>query len=81
MESTPHIDFIRRVIEARTAYENLCGQPPTCIHVNGATLRVFESKGFKEGSQIAGMKIIARTGPIADPAICSRDEGLFKCPA
>ena len=74
----PNGDLIRRFIEARAAYEKLCGQPPTCVHVNGATLRALEAKGFKEGAQIAGMKIIARTGPIADRAICSRDEGLFK---
>jgi hypothetical protein len=81
MDSTPHIDLIRRLIEARTCYENLCGTAPTCVHVNGSMLRALAAKGFKEGASVAGMKIIARTGPIADPAICSRDEGLFRCPA
>ena len=74
----PNGDLIRRFIEARAAYEKLCGVPATCVHVNGAALRALKAKGFQEGTQVAGMKIIARTGPIADMAICSRDEGLFR---
>jgi hypothetical protein len=73
-------DLIRRIIDARTAYEKLCGLPPTCIHVKGPFLLVLADKGFKEGAQVAGMKIIARTGAPADEAICSRDEHLFREP-
>jgi hypothetical protein len=70
-------DLIRRIIDARIAYEKLCGSPPTCIHVKGPILVALAERGLKEGGQVAGMKIIARVGAPADEAICSRDEHLF----
>jgi hypothetical protein len=73
-------DLIRRVIEARTSYERLCGFAPTCIHVNGLILKALLGKGFKVGAEIAGMRIIASPESIADMALCSRDENLFKVP-
>lgn len=81
MASEPNTDLIRRIIEARNAYESLCGQSPTCIHVELAMLGALAAKGFKVGAQIAGMKIVARIGAPADVAICSLDERLFEPPA
>lgn len=74
-------DLIRRIIEARTAYERLCGSPPTCIHVKGPILEALRARGFKEGAEVAGLKIVALAGAPADEAICSRDERLFEPPA
>jgi hypothetical protein len=76
--SDPNADLIRRIIEARAAYERLCGCAPTCIHVNGPIREALAARGLKE---IAGMKAIASPESIADMAICSRDEDLFKPPA
>ena len=74
-------DLLRRIIEARAAYERLCGFAPTCIHVNGPFLKALVAKGFKEGAEIAGMKIMASPESIADMALCSRDQDLFKSAA
>ena len=76
----PQADLIRRIIEARGAYERLCGAPPTCIHVNGAILNALTDKGFKEGDEVAGMKIVMSPQCIGDIAICSRYESLFHFP-
>jgi hypothetical protein len=73
--SDPNTDLIRRIIEARQGYERLCGVPPTCIHVNGPIRAALEARGLKE---VAGMKVVDRLGSVADAAICSRDEDLFK---
>lgn len=70
--------LIRRIIEARTAYENLCGFAPTCLHVNGPVLKALVERGLQEGAEVAGMKIVASPESIADMAICSRDQDLFK---
>lgn len=74
----PYQDLVRRIIEARVGCERLCGFPPTVIHVNGPILAALGQKGFKEGGEIAGMKIVARLGSVADAVICSRDPDLFK---
>lgn len=76
----PYRNVVGMVIDARNAYERLCGMPPTCIYLAGPLLQALSDRGFKEGDQIAGLKIIARTGSVADPAICSRDEHLFHVP-
>jgi hypothetical protein len=81
MASDPNTDLIRRMIEARTAYERLCGEPPTCVHVSGSLMAKLALRGFNTGSLIAGMKVIARWDNAADEAICSRDEHLFPQPA
>jgi hypothetical protein len=70
-------DLIRRIIEAAAGYERLCGFRPTCIHANGPILKALVAKGFRVGTDIAGMKIIASPESIADMAICSRDDRLF----
>ena len=77
MASDQNMDLIRRIIEARVAYERLCGAPPTCIHLAGTLRLALSERGFKAGALVAGMKIVARTGAVADEAICSRDEHLF----
>jgi hypothetical protein len=74
----PNRDLIRRIIEARTAYERLCGVAPTCIHLAGPMWAALSDRGMK--TEVAGMKIIARSAAAADMAICSRDEGLFAPP-
>jgi hypothetical protein len=74
----PNLDLVRRIIEARNAYERLNGHAPTCLHVGGSTLLALNERGFKSGSQIAGMNIIARGGQPLDEAMCSRDEKLFE---
>lgn len=74
----PYRDVIRNIIEARTAYERLCGFAPTLIHVNGPIKIALAKRGLSEGSQVAGMRIIASPESIGDMAICSRDEDLFK---
>jgi hypothetical protein len=76
--SDPNADLIRRIIEARQGYERLCGVPPTCIHVNGAIREALAARGLRE---VAGMKVVASPESVADMAICSRDEGLFKAAA
>jgi hypothetical protein len=73
--SDPNADLIRRIIEARQGYERLCGVPPTCIHVNGAIREALIARGLRE---VAGVKVIASPESVADMAICSRDEELFK---
>ena len=72
--------LIRRIIEARTAYQNLCGFAPTCIYVNGPILKALIERSLKEGSEVAGMKIVASPESIADMAICLRDDQLFYVP-
>jgi hypothetical protein len=74
----PHRDLIRRIIEARAAYERLSGQAPTLIYVNGPIKLALEGKGLQEGSEVAGLKIVASPESVADQAICSRDHDLFK---
>jgi hypothetical protein len=74
----PYRDLIRNIIEARAAYERLCGLAPTLIHVNGPIKIALEKRGLREGGQVAGMRIVASPESIADMAICSRDEDLFK---
>jgi hypothetical protein len=74
----PHRDLLRNLIEARSAYERLCGFAPKFVHVNGPIKAALEKRGMKEGSEVAGMRIIASPESIADMAICSRDEDLFK---
>lgn len=76
--SDPNADLIRRIIEARQVYERLCGLPSTCIHVNGAIREALAARGLRE---VAGMKVIASPESVADMAICSRDEDLFKAAA
>lgn len=76
----PYRDLTRRIIDARVGYENLNGFPPTVIHVNGPLRLALLRKGFKEGGDIAGMRIISSPESIADMAICSRDPDLFKVP-
>lgn len=70
-------DLIRRIIEARTCYERLCGMPPTCIHVASPFVEALASQGFKVGAEVAGMRIVASPVSIADMAVCSRDDRLF----
>ena len=74
----PYQDIVRRVIEARVGYERLCGFPPTVIHVNGPLKKALLAKGFKEGGEVAGMRILSSPESVADMAICSRDPDLFK---
>lgn len=74
----PYQDIVRRVIEARTAYERLCGLPPLYIHVNGPLRLALLKRGYQEGADIAGMRILSSPESIADMAICSRDADLFK---
>lgn len=74
----PYRDIVRRVIEARAGYERLCGFPPTVIHVNGPIRRALLQKGFTEGAEIAGMRMISSPESIGDMAICSRDPDLWK---
>jgi hypothetical protein len=76
----PFQDLIRRIIEARAGYEHLCGLPPTVIHVNGPLRLALLRKGFHEGGEVAGMRILHSPESIADMAICSRDPDLFKPP-
>jgi hypothetical protein len=76
----PYLNLVRQIIESRTAYERLCGLPPTVLHVDEPMLAALEKKGFCEGAEVAGMKIIGRPGNLADTAICSRDADLFKPP-
>lgn len=76
----PYRDIVRRIIEAAAGYESLCGLRPTVIHVNGPYMAALGARGFKEGGEIAGMKIVSRLGSVADAAICSRDPDLFKPP-
>ena len=73
----PYQDLIKRIIEARAGYERLCGFPPTVIHVNGPLRLALLKKGFKEGGEVAGMRILSSPESIADMAICSRDPDLF----
>ena len=78
LSTDPYQDIIRRIIEARSGYERLCGLSPTVIHVNGPILAALNKRGFKEGGEIAGMKILTiPPGSTADAAICSRNPGLF----
>jgi hypothetical protein len=70
-------DLIRLIIDFRTAYERLCGEAPTCLHVSGPTAEALTERGFKPGSLVAGMKIVPRLGDAVDEAVCSRDEKLF----
>jgi hypothetical protein len=74
----PYRDLTQRIIEARVGYQRLCGFPPTVIHVNGPLRLALLGKGFAEGGEIAGMRIISSPESIADMAICSRDADLFK---
>lgn len=74
----PYRDLIRNLIEARAAYERLCGFAPKFIHVNGPIRLALIRRGFREGGDVAGMKILSSPESIADMAICSRDEDLFK---
>lgn len=76
----PYRDIIQRIIEARGGYQRLCGFPPLVIHVNGPLRRALLSRGFKEGGEVAGMRILSSPESIADMAICSRDPDLFKKP-
>jgi|FreactcultureFD7_1027221.scaffolds.fasta_scaffold67275_1 hypothetical protein len=76
--SDPNADLIRRIIEARTGYERLCGLPPMVIHVNGSLRVALLKRGFIEGGEVAGMRIISSPESVADMAICSRDADLFK---
>lgn len=71
-------DIVGRIIEARQAYERLNGAPPTVIHVNGLLLDALTDRGYRNGAEIAGMRIVSRIGAPADMAICSRDPALFK---
>jgi len=77
----PYRDLTRSIIEARAGYERLCGFPPTVIHVNGPLRKALFSKGYKEGGEIAGMRIMSSPESVADMALCSRDAELFKLPA
>lgn len=74
----PYQNLIQRIIQARVGYERLCGFPPTVIHVNGPLRLALLRKGFKEGGEIGGMRIISSPESIADMAICSRDQDLFR---
>jgi len=74
----PYRDLVRNLIEARATYERLCGFAPLVVHVNGPIKVALERRGFKEGGEVAGMRIMASPESIADMAICSRDEDLFK---
>lgn len=74
----PYRDLIRTIIEARAAYERLCGLAPMFIYVNGPIRLALIKKGFQERGEIAGMKIIMSPESVADMAICSRDEHLFE---
>jgi hypothetical protein len=78
-ETDPNVrgDLIRLIIDARSGYEKLCGAPPVCIHVSAGIAAVLAARGFKEGTLVAGMKIITRIGEPTDEALCSRDEKLF----
>lgn len=73
----PYQDIVRRIIEARVGYERLCGLPPTVIHVNGPIRLALIRRGFKDGAEIAGMRMISSPESISDMAICSRDPDLF----
>lgn len=73
--SDPNTDLIRRIIEARAAYERLCGCAPTCIHVNGPLRDALAARGLRD---VAGMKVVDSPDSVADVAICSRDADLFK---
>lgn len=72
-----NLGLIRKIIEARAAYESLCGFAPTVIHVNGPIKIALAKKGLTAGCEVAGMKIIDSPESIGDVAICSRDEDLF----
>lgn len=76
--SDPNRDLIRRIVEARGAYEKLNGDAPLVIYVNGPLKKALAEKGLQEGGEVAGMKILASPESVADQAICSRDRGLFK---
>jgi hypothetical protein len=71
----PNRDLIRRIIEARTAYERLCGVAPTCIHVGPAMWEALAGRGMR--AEVAGLKIIASPPWAQDVALCSRDENMF----
>lgn len=79
--SDPYRDIVRRVIEARVGYERLNGLQPTVIYVNGPIREALTSKGFTEGREVAGMRVVSSPDSVIDMAICSRDEYLFKAPA
>lgn len=81
LTTDPHRDLIRRIIEARTAYERLTGLAPLVIYVNGPIKQALADRGLKEGGEVAGMKILASPESVADMAICSRDQELFKSAA
>jgi hypothetical protein len=73
----PYQDLIRRIIDAASAYHLLNGFRPTLIHVNGPLRVALFKKGFAEGAEVAGMRIISSPESIADQALCSRDADLF----
>lgn len=77
MASDPNADLVRRIIEARICYERLCGIPPTIIYVNGPIKIALATKGYADGKEVAGMKVMSSPESIADQAICSRDADLF----
>lgn len=74
----PYQDLIRRIIEAASAYQALNGFRPTVIHVNGPLRVALFKKGFAEGAEVAGMRIISSPESVADMALCSREADLFK---
>ncbi len=73
----PYRDIVQRIIEARIGYQRLCGFPPLVIHVNGPLRRALFARGFTEGTDVAGMRIISSPESVSDMAICSRDADLF----